>query len=64
MTKAAKELLTVREVAEASGVHIDTVRRWLRKGIYTMVLVGPNRLVRIPRSEVAKMRQVVHGVSH
>lgn len=64
MNKAPKELLTVRQVAEESGVHIDTVRRWLRKGIYTVVLVGPNRLVRIPRSEVEKMRQTIHGVSH
>jgi len=47
-------LLTCRDVAKAYGVNVETVRRWVRKGVIAVVLVGPYRLVRIRRSEAEK----------
>jgi predicted site-specific integrase-resolvase len=40
------------------GVHVDTVRRWVRKGIIAVRLIGPTRIVRIEQAEAA--RHFVH----
>ena len=56
-------LLTCREVADLYAVHVKTVRRWVRKGIIAVVLVGPYRLVRIRKSEAARHFRNVPGVS-
>ncbi|MDY2647402.1 MULTISPECIES: helix-turn-helix domain-containing protein [Pyramidobacter] len=46
------KLLTVKEVAEIIGVHIDTVRIWLRTGRMKGVKFG--KAWRIPESELKK----------
>lgn len=43
-------------VAVLLDVHINTVRGWIKQGYILAYKVGP-RLVRIPRSEVARMRR-------
>jgi excisionase family DNA binding protein len=53
------ELLTAPEVAEVFGVHIDTVRGWIKAGLLGHVRL-PGRSQRVPRSEVDRFLQV-HG---
>jgi excisionase family DNA binding protein len=43
------ELMTVRQVAELSGVDRVTVWRWVEKGVVPAVRVGPTRRIRITR---------------
>lgn len=56
-----ERLFTVREVAVLYHVHIETIRRYVRKGIIGHRLMGPNRLVRIPESEVARYDVFMRG---
>lgn len=59
MTKRTRiaEGLPPRMVAEILCVHLSTVRRWIRLGHILAYRVGP-QMVRIPRSEIARMRTV------
>lgn len=57
MTDARDELLTVKEVAQACGVHPNTVRRWIDEGLIETWSVLPTSRVRIPRSEVDRLQQ-------
>ncbi|WOL41370.1 helix-turn-helix domain-containing protein (plasmid) [Pyramidobacter sp. YE332] len=50
------KLLTVKEVAEIIGVHIDTVRIWLRTGRMKGVKFG--KAWRIPESELKKATRI------
>ena len=59
--RRADDLLTCREVAEMYRVQVETVRRWVRKGVITVILVGPYRHVRIPKTEADKHFEVVPG---
>jgi excisionase family DNA binding protein len=56
------ELLTCQEVARLYHVHVETIRRWIRKGVITVVRVGPYRLVRIQRSEAQRHFIIERGV--
>lgn len=46
------ELMTVRQVAELSGVDRVTVWRWVEKGVVPAVRIGPTRRIRITREVV------------
>jgi excisionase family DNA binding protein len=48
-----QRLLTVREFAEALGVTVSCVRRWLLEGKVARVKLG--RLVRVPASECERL---------
>lgn len=56
-----RRLLTPTQVAEIYDVDVETVRRWLRKGIIAHVLVGPYRYKRIPEAEAKRVFRPVHG---
>jgi excisionase family DNA binding protein len=45
------ELLSVRQVAELSGVDRRTVWRWVDKGAVPHLRVGPTRRIRIARRD-------------
>ncbi len=50
------EALCAKEVAQLLGVHPLTVKRWVKIGYIAAYRVGPV-LVRIPRSEVSRLRK-------
>jgi len=54
------ELLTPRAVAARWKVSLETVRRWIRKGIIGHTR-GPGGVVRIPASEVERHSRFVPG---
>lgn len=45
------ELLTVRQVASASGFSQDTIRRHIAKGALPVVRLGPTKRIRVRRSD-------------
>ena len=48
-------LLTVPQVANRLQVHVEVIRRWVRKGAMQHVRVGPGRgLIRIEESELRR----------
>jgi len=49
------QLLTVREVAEATAMHQNTVRKWVAAGVVVAVRVGPHEAIRIPTSELSRL---------
>lgn len=55
MEATLEPLLTVKEVAEYLHMHPETVRREIKRGIISIVLVGPKRGgVRIRESEIVR----------
>lgn len=50
-----KEALSVQDAAAILGVHEDTIRRWIADGFLAATRCG-RRLIRIPRSEIARLR--------
>lgn len=52
--EVARELYSLKEVANACGVHEDTVYRWTRKGEVKYTRVGP-KLIRIPLEEMQRL---------
>ena len=50
-----KEAISVSLAAHLLDVHENTIYNWIRSGSLIAVRVGP-RLVRIPRSEIARLR--------
>lgn len=63
-TRRIPEAVSVRMAADILGVHMSTIRRWIRRGWMKGYRVGPY-LVRIPRSEIKRMRdlRVAHSES-
>jgi excisionase family DNA binding protein len=53
-TNGSEDLLSTADVAAQYGVSDETVRRWIRKGVISYVMVGPFRLKRVPRAEVER----------
>lgn len=51
-----QEGFSVKQVATIVGVHEDTIRRLIKAGKLTAVRVG-EKLLRIPRSELARLRK-------
>lgn len=45
-------LLKPKEAARRLSVNIETVRRWMRKGVLRVVLVGPYQRQRVRQSDV------------
>jgi excisionase family DNA binding protein len=54
--------LTVAEVAEARGVHVNTVRRWIAEGYLRAERVGP-RIIRINADDVAALGRTIPAAS-
>jgi excisionase family DNA binding protein len=53
------EYLKVEEVADAMDVHPETVRRWVRKGLFPNVIKAPaGQGWRIPREDVEALKRV------
>lgn len=55
--KRVPEAVSPQQVAEILDVSLLTVRRWIYKGYIRAYRVGP-KLVRIPRTEILRMRAV------
>lgn len=53
-SKNNARLLSCKDVADRYGVTVETVRRWARKGIIEVVLVGPTKRIRITEQEASK----------
>lgn len=56
---SGNDLLTLEEGAEICTVNYETFRRWVAKGVLPHVLVGPNNLKRVRRSDVAALMRFV-----
>lgn len=64
MTSREERLLTVREVAQRTSCHPDTVRKWVRAGTVGAVRVGPHGTIRIPQAEASRLVRIcVHDDS-
>lgn len=48
--KAPKELYTTEEVAKLTGMHYQTVRNYIKKGIFKAIKIGNS--IRIPKEEI------------
>lgn len=59
--KRLPEAIPPRLAAEILHVSLTSIRRWIRKGYLKAYRVGP-QMVRIPRSEIARMR--LHRVTY
>lgn len=57
-----EESLTPGQVAGLIGRHRNTVRNWVKWGLIKAVRTGPRGDLRVPRSEVARVRQVLEGM--
>lgn len=51
------EAISIQHVAQLLDVNPMTIRRWIKARVIVAYRVGP-RLIRIPRSEVARMRSI------
>lgn len=52
------------EAAQQLGVHRETVKRWMRKGVIAYEEVGPHRVKRIRQSVIDAQRSTCHESSH
>jgi len=50
----------VQHAAVILDVHVNTIYNWIESGVVLAVHIGP-RLLRIPRSEIARLR--AHAVA-
>ncbi len=50
-----EEYLSVEEAAKALGVHVETIRRWLRDGTIKGIKFG--RLWRIKKTEIVEKKE-------
>lgn len=55
-----KRFLTPAQAAEAAGVHIGTIRRWLADGRLTAYRVGP-RFLKIDPAELDRLVEPYTG---
>lgn len=55
--RSLPEAISIRQTAELLDVSKITVRRWIRHGFLKAYRLGP-QIIRIPRSEIARMRAV------
>lgn len=54
-------LLTTTEAADIVGVHVETIRRWIRLGKLEGECLSPfGRLLRVRRSSVFALRRTFH----
>jgi excisionase family DNA binding protein len=51
-----REGISIQHAAIILGVHEDTIRRWVKNGYLLAVRCGP-KLLKIPRSELARLRR-------
>jgi excisionase family DNA binding protein len=58
---AATTFLSVREVAARLGVHENTVRNWIEKGILRAARLPTSGYRRIPATEVRRVQQDIYG---
>lgn len=57
-TTGPREALSLKRAAYLLDVHEDTIRRWGKAGLIEIVRVGPKPLIRVPRSEIVRLRRV------
>lgn len=57
------EALSVQDAAVILNVHENTIRNWIREDILVAIRIGP-RLLRIPRSEIARLRSARLTIAH
>jgi excisionase family DNA binding protein len=50
-------MMTIRGTAEEFGVHENTIRNWIKRGIITAIKL-PSGVRRIPTSEVTRLKMV------
>lgn len=50
-------LLTAEAAARRLGMNVETVRRWIRKGVIAYIEVGPYRRRRLRQCEVDRQRR-------
>lgn len=48
--------MTPQKFAEVMSISMTTMRRWIKRGYVRAYKVGP-QLIRIPRTEISRMRQ-------
>lgn len=53
--KVIPEALSLQRAARLLDVHEDTIRNWWKAGRIEVVRCGP-KLLRVPRSEIARIR--------
>jgi excisionase family DNA binding protein len=58
---AATTFLSVREVAVRLGVHENTVRNWIEKGILRAARLPTSGYRRIPATEVNRVQRDIYG---
>ena len=57
-----EETLTPTQVARLIGMHRNTVRNWVNAGLLPAVKVGRRGDLRVPRSEVDRVRVMIRNV--
>jgi len=62
MTNQTREAISLQRAAFLLDVHEDTLRRWWKSGRLVIVRIGP-KLLRVPKSEIARLR-VERGEFH
>ncbi|MFQ6014063.1 MAG: helix-turn-helix domain-containing protein [Anaerolineae bacterium] len=48
-------VLTLKEASKTLGVHVNTLRRWERRGLIRLVRLPGSRYRRVPREEVERI---------
>lgn len=59
-TAAERSYLSPEEVAQALGIHVQTVRGYIRSGKLTALRVAGERTIRIRKSDVESLLEPLH----
>ena len=56
MAGVGHEALSLQDAARLLSVHEDTLKNWHKRGWIKLIRIGP-RLLRVPRSEIARLKK-------